>query len=585
MMRRMAWRVCVGLAATSALAALGTAHAQRGGFFDPLKEFETPFQSYDRLGSAIKKELEAKIATNQPKEPAQTNGNGQAQAQQGQSQTPEPESQQGPSTAVPVDWAWMRQFYDKRMFRPLWLADGKPTEFSKALIKRLMTASDAGLPNIDLQAYLEPLNAGGNDQQQAAFEVALTEGVVQYARSLSVGRYVPVMVDSGWYIPPRTFNASEFLQNLVTSPDASQLLNGLEPPSEEYQQLKQVLKRYRELAARGGWPMLPVKTTPLKPGMKSDLVPLLRQRLMAQQEFSSSAPMNSTTYDPALAQAVKLFQRHHGLKDDGVIGSGTIVVLNVPVEERIQSVIASLERWRWMPRDLGQRYVMVNLPEFGLQLYDQGRVVWRTRIINGEKKHPSPSIAAEIIQVKANPEWFVPNKIAIKEMIPELQKNPNYLRDNGYKLYVREGRVEVNPRNVDWNGHYTVRDFPYLIKQDLGDANALGRVKLVMPNKQAIYLHDTPYKALFDKEVRTFSHGCIRVQNPEALAGHLLDKLDPEQGKQRVMREIDQGVTVDIDLPEKVPVYLAYFTARVDASGEVRFLQDIYGRDKLFDQN
>lgn len=570
-MRRMAWRLCIGLASASALSAQGTAHAQRGNFFDPLREFEKPFQSYDRLGTAIRKELEARIAINQPS---------------GQAQPPQPPAQQeGPSAAAPVDWTWMRQFYEKRMFRPLWLADGKPTDFSKALVKRLMTASDAGLPNIDLQTYLEPLIAGGNDQQRATFEMALTEGVVQYARSLSVGRYVPVMVDSGWYIPPRSFNSSEFLQNLVTSPDANQLLNALEPPSGEYQQLKQVLKRYRDLAARGGWPLLPVRTTLLKPGMKSDLVPILRQRLMAQQEFSSAEPADSTTYDPALVQAARVFQMHHGLKDDGVIGSATVAVLNVPIEERIQSIIATLERWRWMPRDLGQRFVLVNLPEFGLQLYDQGEVAWRTRIINGEKKHPSPSIAAEIVQVKANPEWFVPNQIAIKEMIPELQKNPNYLRDNGYKLYVRQGRVEINPRDVDWNAHFTARDFPYLIKQDLGDANALGRLKLVMPNKQAIYLHDTPTRHLFEKDVRTFSHGCIRVQNPETLAGHLLDKLDPEQGKQRVIHQIGQGVTVDIDLPEKVPVYLAYFTTRVDASGDVRFLQDIYGRDKLFDQN
>ncbi|OGT90341.1 MAG: hypothetical protein A2286_07915 [Gammaproteobacteria bacterium RIFOXYA12_FULL_61_12] len=479
----------------------------------------------------------------------------------------------------------MQQFYEKRLYRPLWLAEGKPTEIAKSLVNRLMTAADAGLPNIDLRPHLEPLNSGGNDQQQAAFELALTEGVTQYARSLSVGRYEPAMVDAGWYMPARTFNASEFLKNLVTSPDATQLINSLEPQVEEYRKLKQALKRYRELAAKGGWLMLPQAAIRLKPGVKSDMVPLLRQRLMAQEEFPSSEPMNSTRYDPALAQAMRAFQERHGLKNDGVIGTGTIAVLNVPVEQRIQSIIATLERWRWMPRDLGIRHVLVNLPEFGLQLFDQGQVVWRTRIINGEKKHPSPSISAEIIQVKANPEWFVPNKIAIKEMIPELQKNPDYLRDNGYKLYLREGRVEVNPRSVNWNEPFTIRGFPYLIKQDLGDDNALGRVKMVMPNRQAIYLHDTPYKTLFDKEVRTLSHGCIRVQNPETLAGYLLDKVDPEQGKRRVLQEMNQGITVDIDLPEKVPVYLAYFTARADASGEVRFLQDIYGRDKLFDQN
>lgn len=581
MMRRMARRVFIGLSVASALVAAGAAQAQSGGFFDPLKDFEKPFQSFDRLGTAIKKELEAKVAATKPNPQAQP-PQGQAQAQASQSVPP---AQQVPSAAVPVDWAWMQQFYEKRLYRPLWLAEGKPTEIAKSLVNRLMTAADAGLPNIDLRPHLEPLNSGGNDQQQAAFELALTEGVTQYARSLSVGRYEPAMVDTGWYMPARTFNASEFLKNLVTSPDATQLINSLEPQVEEYRKLKQALKRYRELAAKGGWPMLPQAAIRLKPGVKSDMVPLLRQRLMAQEEFPSSEPMNSTRYDPALAQAMRAFQERHGLKNDGVIGTGTIAVLNVPVEQRIQSIIATLERWRWMPRDLGIRHVLVNLPEFGLQLFDQGQVVWRTRIIDGEKKHPSPSISAEIIQVKANPEWFVPNKIAIKEMIPELQKNPDYLRDNGYKLYLREGRVEVNPRSVNWNEPFTIRGFPYLIKQDLGDDNALGRVKLVMPNKHAIYLHDTPYKTLFDKEVRTLSHGCIRVQNPETLAGYLLDKVDPEQGKRRVLQEMNQGVTVDIDLPEKVPVYLAYFTARADASGEVRFLQDIYGRDKLFDQN
>jgi murein L,D-transpeptidase YcbB/YkuD len=293
-------------------------------------------------------------------------------------------------------------------------------------------------------------------------------------------------------------------------------------------------------------------------------------------------------FDRALEAAVRGFQRRHGLAPDGRVGEATLAALNVPVAERIRQLELNLERWRWLPADLGNRYIVVNLPGYDLRVVERQRgangdgetTVMDMRTVVGRTELPTPAMSATITQIVLNPFWNIPADIAEKEMIPELAKDPAYLAKRQIKVLSREkGRHAVDPRKIDWESEGW--RFEYRLRQEPGPRNSLGQLKFVLANPFGIYLHDTPKRSLFRQLKRAISHGCIRVEHPHELAAYLL--AGTQWSRDAIASVVASDKRKFIDLPGPVPVYLVYFTAWVDEDGNAQFRDDVYGDDAALD--
>jgi murein L,D-transpeptidase YcbB/YkuD len=282
-----------------------------------------------------------------------------------------------------------------------------------------------------------------------------------------------------------------------------------------------------------------------------------------------------------LEDAVKRFQQRHGLEADGRVGPDTRKALNIPVAEKIRQIRINMERWRWMPRTLGPRYLMVNMTGFELYLIDDNTSVLTMPVIIGKAYRATPSFSGRIGYIEYNPYWTVPSNMTIEDYVPQLIRDASILKKKSMKLYRGWGAnaEEVDPETVNWS-KLNVTHFPYWLRQDPGPGNALGRIKFLFSNPYEIYLHGTPDKYLFDRVVRTFSSGCIRVKDPVRLAAYLLDD-GSLQTEEEILANIHLGSNQGVTLPEAVPIYLVYWTAWVGREGEMNFRRDIYGRDKL----
>lgn len=478
----------------------------------------------------------------------------------------------------------IRNFYQARGLKPLWLDGEKPNKLVRVLFERIGRTVETGLTAADLPAFGDFMPQANARARAAAYELRMTELYLRFAKVLLQGRYEPKEVDPDWHIALEKFDANQLLGRLAAAPNGlDTLLDGLEPQHQAYRVLLRLYDEYRTQGGKGSrLPPVQMGEATLKPGMSAPWVPALRARLEAEFPSGGRLAGDSELYDPDLVDLVKRVQARQGQKADGILGPKTKALFAAPPEDRFQSIRASLERWRWLPRDFGHRYIMVNIPSFELYLYENAQEIWRTRVVVGKRERPSPSVGSTISFLKVNPKWHVPESIALKDLIPKQMKNKNYLYSAGYKVLDRETKEEIDPQEIDWQRYNDEGNFPYLIRQDSGDTNALGRLKFEMPNRHAIYLHDTPSRALFDKTDRAYSSGCIRVDAPYNLAGMLLNRGEPGQGKVLVEREIRDGETRDLELPEKVRVFLTYLTTWVDADGKVHFNPDIYGRNKRF---
>jgi murein L,D-transpeptidase YcbB/YkuD len=383
-------------------------------------------------------------------------------------------------------------------------------------------------------------------------------------------------VDSSIHIEPRGPGPLNIIDGAEVADDLEPYLTTLAPQSPQYDRLKAKLAEYRAIAAEGGWPRIPDGPT-LKPGMSDDWVPVLRRLLATTGDFGGKADDPAKVYDGALVEAVKKFQSRHGLADDGVIGPATMRELNVPVQDRIRQMVLNLERRRWMTDDLGDFYVFVNLADAYLKVVqDVGgreKTVHTARLVVGKPYQRTPVFSENMSYVVFNPNWGVPSSIATKEYLPKLKTDAGFLARQKIRIFA--GNKEVDPFSVNWNA---LSRMPYQLRQDPGDGNALGRIKFMFPNPYNVYIHDTPSKSLFAKEERFFSHGCMRVQDPEMLAevllgsqGWMLDKIKAQigSGKQKI-----------VNLDKKVPVHVTYLTTWVNKDGTVNFRNDVYGLDK-----
>jgi L,D-transpeptidase YcbB len=450
--------------------------------------------------------------------------------------------------------AAIEAFYAARQYAPVWISAGIPNARAQSAIARLHDAEADGLDSSD---YPVPDFKAAADKPDALAEaeLKLTNSVLAYARHAQIGRvhFSRVSADIEYeLVPPEP---AEVMAQLLAAADAGEALRGFNPPHQGYKALRDKLAQLRgrngenRPARIDGGPVL-------KPGMRDDRVPLLRERL------GVSADPQDTTYSKPLAEAVKKFQRQHGLSASGNLNSATVEALNGPRPGREADVIiANMERWRWLPRDLGKAYVMVNIPDYTLRVVRDGATLWKTKVVVGKPSMPTPLLSQPMRYITVNPTWNVPPSIVYNEYLPVLQQDPMALARAGLRVeYGRDGSVHVS--------------------QPPGDKNALGRIRFNFPNKFLVYQHDTPDKYMFAHDKRAYSHGCMRVENPLKYAEVLLSITRPEDGytTERLHRMFGSGEQ-DIQFHTLVPVHLTYQTAFVDEAGKLELREDIYGRD------
>ena len=458
----------------------------------------------------------------------------------------------------------------------LWIGTGRVAD----MIARLRAAHDDGLdPSAypaDQLAKLSTVVEDTDERGKAIVELHFSAAFLEYASDLQVGRYLPRKTDPNFFLQEKTIDQPAALARLAGTAGVDDFFAGWQPKAPEYAALRAALADYRAIARTGGWPSVPLGET-LKPGMSDPRVPALRARLAVTDGAPAEAPPDASEliYGDELVAIVSAFQVRHGLDIDGVVGRATIVALNVPVEVRIRELIVAMERWRWMPDNLGSHYVIVNIAGFELRRVRQGKIEEEMAVVVGKPYHRTPVFSDAIRYLEINPYWNVPISIALKEELPKLRKNPAERSSAGFEA-VQGGQVYPLTA-IDWS-RYGSGNFPFQLRQRPGPKNALGRVKFMFPNKFNVYLHDTPARSLFVRSTRAFSHGCIRLSRPIDLADQVLDGV-PGWNRGRIDSIVASGNRTVIKLVEPLPVHITYLTAWVD-SGVANFRTDIYQHDK-----
>ena len=469
--------------------------------------------------------------------------------------------------------------YAGRQFAPLWIRDGRLTANAKSAIVRFKNASADGL---DPQDYAVPEFASANGADAlAAGDIKLTQTVLAFARHLSLGRIAPTRVSAEVDYGVRTYDPADALKKISEGRDANAALSSFEPPHDGYKALKSKLAEMRGNGPRAEAGDRIATGPAIKPGDKDSRVPQLRERLnVAFRPGPDTTQVRDKrtgqiklvklpkddkaelVYDKALFNAIKNVQARADIKPTGVIDNPTLAAINGPsASQKMDAVVGTMERWRWLPRDLGKNYVMVNVPDYTLKVVRDDRQVWRTKIVAGKPQTPTPLLTASMDNVVVNPSWYVPQSIIQNELLPLYASDPN--------IFSRMG-LEVK-RGAD--GHINVVQPP-------GAANALGRIKFNFHNKFQVYLHDTPEKRLFANEKRAYSHGCMRVEDPTKFGEVVLSMAmaGPAPDSRQIERLVGQEGKI-YKLDRKPMVHLTYQTAYVDDSDKLVTRDDIYGFD------
>ncbi|MES1942140.1 peptidoglycan-binding domain 1 protein [Salinisphaera sp. T5B8] len=501
-------------------------------------------------------------------------------------------------------------YYKSHDNEAAWFDDqGRARAEIKTLLDALSRADRQGLVTADygyeaLAQRIERADArpGALDADTVAeLDIRLSQAFVRYAVDLHQGRTGEGDLRPRWYEDLPAVDYAGALERATRDGDVDAALTELRPPHDGYTRLVKALADYRAIVDAGGWPEVPDGPL-LETGVRDSRVPTLRKRLQASGDLTPDAATGdniddgvtaletmdeseatagdtrSPRYDASLASAVEHFQRRHGLKVDGKVGPGTLAALNVPAEQRVRQIEINLERWRWLPADLGERYVMVNIPEYRLRAYSDGQPALEMRVVVGEsyKDRATPVFSDAMEYLVFRPYWNVPPGIAADEIVPKVRKDSGYLDKKRYEIvaqFTPDAEVLPNtPANID-----KVEAGDLYVRQRGGSSNALGLVKFMFPNEYAVYLHDSPAEQLFTRTERDFSHGCVRVQYPDQLAEFVLAE-QPDWDAARIDKALHEGERQRVQLDESIPVYLAYWTAFVDDTG-VNFRADLYDND------
>ena len=431
---------------------------------------------------------------------------------------------------------------------PLWLEGSHLTPAARAVLARIDRAGEDGL---NLTAYAVPALRDASVAHLAATELAVSEAAVAYARQASGGRIDPLTINPLITAKPDVPEPADILAWLSVAADPGAALRAYNPPQEGYALLRTKLAELRQQDAPMAHETIPSGPT-LKPGMRDPRVPLIRSRFGL--DASTSADDDGLVYDTQVAAAVADFQRSNGLPASGILTARTIGALSGGNPGRLENdLVANMEFWRWVPRDLGTDHISVNVPDYTLEVVQNGDVVHRARVVVGKADHQTPIFSDLMRFIIVNPYWNVPLSIIKKEMMPKLADDPNYFANHGYEVVERNGTTYV--------------------RQPPGEDNALGRIKFMFPNQHSVYLHDTNARALFGKDKRAFSHGCVRVDQPFKLAEVVLGNGWPEKRIKAMIGGDERTIT----LPKPLPIHITYFTGFVDDEGRLQLRDDVYG--------
>lgn len=483
----------------------------------------------------------------------------------------------------------LTEFYEDTSYNLVWVSSEGLLPQAEDLIKSIKISSEDGL--VPEHYHLKKIEQKIEDLKNQDFEkgekelsdldILLTSSYLGLASDMLTGRLNPKKFED-WMpdVPHR--DIKEHLKEALEDNNITASLQELSPEHPQYKRLKEALKKYEEIAADGGWPKIDAEAN-LKKGDSSETVADLKKRLYLTGDLDKFEPENeeSNKFDDDLENAVKKFQSRNGLQVDGIVGPGTFEVLNIPVEDRITQIMLNLERVRWQPRDYGDRYILVNVPEYMLRIYENDEVVDEMKVIVGKEYHSTPIFNEEMVYLVFSPDWTLPLSIAKRDILPKVIEDPDYLVRNHYDVYEdwNEDSEPIDPFSIDWED-IPEDEFNFRIVQRPGPWNSLGQVKFMMPNDMAIYLHDTPSDHLFDSKEREFSSGCIRIERPFDLTEYLLQD-DPSWDRSAIYEHLNLEEPKNVMLPEKINVHLVYKTSWVDDNGDVHFLPDIYGHDDV----
>ena len=438
-------------------------------------------------------------------------------------------------------------FYARRKFQPAW--SGRDQD---ALVDAVRHADDDGLNPADYHlAAIELLQR--DSSKGAERDVLLTDAFFLMASHLLAGRTDPVTIEPTWCLESRTSDIVPALETALENHDVAATLARFRSAHKGYVQLRAHLARYRRMP-----PWLLIDEGP---SLRVEASGARVQQLVARLAASGELDVSYSTFDATVRDAVQRFQSTHGLEADGIAGVRTIRELNVPLAKRIRQIELNLERWRWLPAGLGARHALINIPQFQLSVVEAERIVMTMRVVVGKDfTHRTPVFSSEIKEVVFSPDWDVPESIAAKEMWPKQRRDPMFFAREHIEI-LASGRLRQKP----------------------GPWNALGLLKFNLPNPYAVYLHDTPARELFGRSVRTFSHGCIRIEKPVNLAAYLLRE-SARWTVERIVTESQKGVEHTVAVPNPLPVHVLYWTAFVDEAGELHFAPDVYDRDNVLDR-
>lgn len=464
----------------------------------------------------------------------------------------------------------IRVVYMNNEFNPFWSDQKQVNE----LISIIKNCDKEGLHPQDYHYsdILEILNNSSSDSK-ANLDIICTDAFLLYTSHILSGKTNPETIDSEWHVLKTDKDPVKYMLEL-SGRSVSEIVSSIKPKNSYYQLLVDRLDYFRTKQKMDiAWNINSGDV--IKPDMRDERIPEIRQALAFLKDYSGGDDMQNKLYDKTLESSVIRFQKRHGLEALGIIGNQTIAALNIPLEDRIKTIIVNLERLRWLPQEVPNYYILVNIVDFQLDVVENNMVVKNHKVIVGKDYRKTPVFSSTMQYLVLNPTWTVPPTILSNDVLPEVRRNSSYLSSKNIFVYNQKG-VKMNTDSIDWRNNKVLS---YIYRQEPGKNNALGAVKFIFPNKFNVYLHDTPSRELFEKTERALSSGCIRVQKPLELAEFLL-RDQPGYSLDDLKKITETSKTITVMLKKKPEVYLLYLTAWVNESGEVNFRKDIYSRDE-----
>ncbi|CAN5465859.1 L,D-transpeptidase family protein [soil metagenome] len=484
-----------------------------------------------------------------------------------------------------MDSVKLRTFYLRRSMQYAWLNDEGINEQAGSFINQLLHLADEGLPAdtlIPVEAFQQLANgipvkemlANNKDETLADLEFRLTLSFFRYANRVWGGVASRDLRDFEWFIQRKPIDDVQLLDSMLMN--AGDFFQH-EPVYEQYGFLKNQLRFHRDLEKNTKWDTIICRQKELVKGSTDSCIALVKLRLRYLNDFKEQD--SSLLFTDSLESALINFQRRFGLTMSGKLNATVLKELNVNLEERIKQIMINMERCRWVPSGKASDYIAINIPEFKMHVFENGKDVWSMNVVVGTEATQTVIFNGMLSTIVFSPYWNVPASIIEKEILPALRKNPGYLAAHQMEaIRPADPSSPINPQSVKWS-KFTGYNLPYIIRQKPGPANSLGLVKFLFPNSYSIYLHDSPARHLFDKTDRSFSHGCIRLSEPAKFAEYLL-RNDSIWNTSKITAAMKSGSEKFVKLKKKLPVFIAYFTCWVDADGQLNFRKDIYGHDK-----